>query len=141
MEEKGETVPGAEVHSTKEASRRVLTRKKLGIIVAVVVIGVALVIGLWGMVPPEYLSVSDVLGNVDGHMNKSIEVKGLVNDWNSTAHVFNLTDGENDLTVRYANLPEGFSNGKNVVVRGILREDDAPFLESDEIVVGCPSKY
>lgn len=143
MEEKTESLSETEEVDEAEPEKRprMLTKRKLGIVIAVIVIGVALVIGLWGMAPPDYPTVSEIVGNVNAHINKSIDVMGSVDDWNSSARTFNLTDGESTLLVAYSNVPEGFNNGKDVVVRGTLRDDDGPFIESKEITVGCPSKY
>ncbi|UCD92067.1 MAG: cytochrome c maturation protein CcmE [Methanobacteriota archaeon] len=143
MEEENSTEPEAldEEEQKEERPKRRLTKKRKGIIIAVIVIIVALVIGLWGAVPSDYLEVGDILANPLAYVDRSIEVKGLVADWDSTVKVFNLSDGENDLMVSYITLPEGFNNGKDVVVRGTLVDNDGLVLESSEITVGCPSKY
>jgi len=93
MEEKTESLSEKkEVDEAEPEKRpRMLTKRKLGIIIAVIVIGVALIIGLWGMAPPDYPTVSEIAGNVNAHMNKSVDVFGSVENWNSSARTFNLT--------------------------------------------------
>jgi cytochrome c-type biogenesis protein CcmE len=122
-------------------SKKRMSRRTKGVVIVVVVIAVALVIGLWGTAPANYLTVNDVITNSDNYQGKTIEVKGIVEDWNSTANTFNLADGDKKINVTYITVPEGFNNGKDVVVKGTLTGLLLLTIESQTISVGCPSKY
>ena len=135
-----ETKVGTEAERPK--SRLTGKRKKLLTAVAVlVIIALALFVGFWGNAPVPYMTVSQVNDNFDSYIDKEIEIKGLVENWNTTARTFDLTDEKSVLTVSYDNIPDGFNNGKEIVVSGILRGSNGLVLEADEITVGCPSKY
>jgi cytochrome c-type biogenesis protein CcmE len=122
-------------------SKKRMSRRTKGVVIVAVVIAVALVIGLWGTAPANYLSVNDVISHTDIYLNKTIEVKGIVEDWNSTANTFSLADGDKKINVTYTTVPEGFNNGKDVVVKGTLIDLPVLAIESQTISVGCPSKY
>lgn len=143
-EVESDEVQETEVGTEAEKPRSRLTgkRKKLLTAVAVlVIIALALVVGFWGNAPVPYMTVSQVNNNFDSYVDKEIEIKGLVENWNTTAKTFDLTDEKSVLTVSYSNIPDGFNNGKEIVVSGILRGSNGLLLEADEITVGCPSKY
>ncbi len=124
--------------------RKGLSRKKkriLAIVVVLIVVAVAIVVGLWGNTPVPYMTVSNVTDNSSKYLDDEIEIKATVENWDSTGKTFNLTDEESSLMVSYVTLPDGFNNGKEIVVKGILRDDGGLILEATEIIVGCPSKY
>jgi cytochrome c-type biogenesis protein CcmE len=126
----------------KPKSRLTGKRRKLVTAVAVlVIIALALVVGLWGNAPVPYMTVSEVTDHSSSYLDKEIEIKGFVQNWNTTARTFDMTDEESVLTVSYDNIPDGFNNEKEIVVSGILKGSNGLVLEADEITVGCPSKY
>ncbi|MCK5291290.1 MAG: cytochrome c maturation protein CcmE [Thermoplasmata archaeon] len=134
----------AKVETEAERPRSRLTgkRKKLLTAVAVlVIIALALVVGFWGNTPVPYMTVSQVIDNSNSYVDKEIEIKGFVENWNSTARTFDLTDEESVLSVSYDVIPDGFNNGKEIVVSGVLKGTNGVVLEADKITVGCPSKY
>jgi cytochrome c-type biogenesis protein CcmE len=133
----GKTEEGGKVAKSKKR----MSRRTKGVVIVVLVIAVALVIGLWGTAPANYLTVNDVISNSDSYKGKTIEVKGIVEDWNSTANTFSLADGDKKINVTYITVPEGFNNGKDVVVKGTLMDLPVITIESQTISVGCPSKY
>lgn len=135
-----ETKVGTEAE--KPRSRLTGKRKKLLTAVAVlVIIALALVVGFWGNAPVPYMTVSQVIDNPSSYVDKEIEIKGLVENWNTTARTFDLTDDESVLTVSYDSIPDGFNNEKEIVVSGVLKGTNGLVLEADKITVGCPSKY
>jgi cytochrome c-type biogenesis protein CcmE len=131
-----------ETEVTRPKSKWTGKRKKLLTAVAVlVIIALALVIGFWGNAPVPYMTVSQVTDNSSSYIDKEIEIKGSVENWNITARTFDMTDEESVLSVSYDIIPDGFNNGKEIVVSGILRGTNGLVLDADEITVGCPSKY
>ena len=73
-----------------------------------------------------------------------MEIKGIVgiDSMDSKNKTFVLTDGKNDLRINYnGSLPSNFEEGKDIIVKGILRQRDELLLEAKEIKVGCASKY
>lgn len=125
-------------------------KKKLGkkgviIIVAIVIIIIVLIVGLWGMTGGEdYPTPSEILKDKTKHLNNHVEVRGTVKQdtLDTQNKTFVLTDDKADLLVNYTDfLPSNFEEGKDVVVKGTLREQIIVFIEADEIVVGCASKY
>lgn len=122
------------------SKRKVTKRQKRLLFVSLVII-MALIIGLWGTTSLDYLTVSDVVIHPELYTNKTIAVMGTVDDWNSSAKSFNLSDNTNKIAVSYIILPEGFNNGKDIVVMGVLEENNGFDIKAKEIIVGCPSRY
>jgi cytochrome c-type biogenesis protein CcmE len=140
----GEEVPETEMETGDKKARSGFTGKKKKILTAVavlVIISLALVVGLWGNAPVPYMTVSEVTNHSSSYLNKEIEIKGIVKNWNTTARTFEMTDEESRLVVSYDNIPDGFNNEKEIVVSGILTGANGLVLEAEEITVGCPSKY
>lgn len=53
---------------------------------------------------------------------------------------FTITDGDRDLSVRYAGqVPDNFEEGAEVIVEGIFR--GRPVFEAVTMLAKCPSKY
>ena len=67
-----------------------------------------------------YLRVSQVLENPSYYNNQEIEVIGIVEDYNGGD--FNLTEGDNKIAINTSDvsIPGDFSNGIEVVVRGVF---------------------
>jgi cytochrome c-type biogenesis protein CcmE len=119
--------------------------KRNKIIIAVIIILAAVGICVWGMIPPEFLTVSEVMDNPNKYKGKEIEVKGTVANLNATGPVktFDLTDGKSVMHVEYEGaLPSEFKEGKDVVVKGKLEARGEEWVfKATEITVGCPSKF
>lgn len=140
----GEEVPETETEiGDKKAKSRFTGKKKkiLTVVAVLVIVSLALVVGLWGNAPVPYMTVSETTNHSNSYLNKEIEIKGIVKNWNATARTFEMTDEDSSLVVSYDNIPDGFNNEKEIVVRGILTGANGLVLEAEEIIVGCPSKY
>jgi cytochrome c-type biogenesis protein CcmE len=141
-EAESDEVQEAGTGGEKPKSRLTGKRRKLLTLVAVlVIVALALFVGFWGNTPVPYKTVSQVVDNSSSYVDKEIEVKGFVGNWNVAEKTFDMTDETSVLTVSYLNIPDGFNNGKEIVVSGILKGSNGLVLEADEITVGCPSKY
>lgn len=129
------------------------TAKKFKLVLGVGVIFLFIVIGfsaLDGFVSP-YKTVSDVVNHPQDYTNRHVQVEGyVVKDsvsWAPPVLKFAITDGENQLDVRYEGvLPGSFPIGKvgtqskiDVVVIGSMA--DTGEFTADQILVKCPSKY
>ncbi|MEE9116166.1 MAG: hypothetical protein V3U09_04635, partial [Thermoplasmata archaeon] len=93
-ETEGDEVQESKVGTEAERPRSRLTgkRKKLLTAVAVlVIIALALVVGFWGNAPVPYMTVSQVIDNPNSYVDKEIEIKGLVENWNTTERTFDMT--------------------------------------------------
>jgi len=92
-----------------------------------------------------YLSVTQITGNPDRYVSKSIQVMGVVTAGslvrgNDGTLSFTLTDGGETIGVNYRGAaPQNFDQGREVVVVGSLTEEVN--LEASKILVKCPSKY
>lgn len=119
--------------------------KKTTILIAVVVIIIVLIIGVGGMGGGEdYMTVSDILEDEGKYLDKYIEVRGVVKEesWDMFNRSFILIDDDNEMFMNYTELlPSNFEEGKDVVVKGTLRNKEALEIEVKDIEVGCPSKY
>ncbi|MEE8402661.1 MAG: cytochrome c maturation protein CcmE [Candidatus Hydrothermarchaeaceae archaeon] len=129
------------------------TAKRSKLILGVGVIFLFIVIGfsaLDGFVNP-YKTVSDVVNHPQDYTNRHVQVEGyVVKDsvsWTPPVLKFAITDGENQLDVRYEGaLPGSFPVGEtgsqskiDVVVIGSMA--DTGEFTADQILVKCPSKY
>jgi cytochrome c-type biogenesis protein CcmE len=136
---------GAASPEGQKPAKKLRLGKILPAIIGIVVIVLVLVAGTWGMWGgTDYPSVKDVLGDQGKYLNKYVEVRGTVKlqslDVNNTTFV--LSEGSSDIRVNYTGaLPANFEEGKDVVVKGTLRNLGGLVLVSKEIVVGCASKY
>jgi cytochrome c-type biogenesis protein CcmE len=132
--------------SDKKKKKKRLS-KKAKVIIAVLVIIIVIFIGLWGMHSSgDYKTVSEVLNNKDKYLNKYVEVKGTVekDSISLSNKTFIISDENNELLVNYTtfgSLPGSFEEGKDVVIKGTLREDIVMYIDAKEVVVGCASKY
>lgn len=119
----------------------------VGIILLFVIIGFS---ALDGFVSP-YKTVSDVVDHPQDYTGRLVQVEGYVVkesiDWLPPVLKFAITDGENQLDVRYEGvLPGSFPTGKtsdqsriDVVVVGSMT--DAGEFVAGQVLVKCPSKY
>lgn len=119
--------------------------KLMPALIAVVVIALVLVVGTWGMWGgSDYPSVKDVVSDKGRYLDKYLEMRGTVKllslDVNNTTFV--LYEGASELRVNYTGaLPQNFEEGKDVVVKGTMRNENGLVIKAKEIVVGCASKY
>ena len=113
----------------------------LGLIVVVSLLATLL------LTPPEgSKSVDEVLASPDEYKGESISVRGIVKNgsYNLTEGAFILSGDNSELSVTIGStqLSTAFSEGKTILVTGILVETNGEWeLRSEEIEVGCPSKY
>ena len=99
------------------------------------------------LTPPEgSKSVDEVLTSPDEYRGESISVRGVVKNgsYNLSNGDFILSGEDNELSVTIGStqLSTAFSEGKTILVTGILVEVNNEWeLRSEKIEVGCPSKY
>ena len=99
------------------------------------------------LTPPEgSKSVDEVVINPDEYRGESISVRGVVKNgsYNLSNGDFILSGEDNELSVTIGStqLSTAFSEGKTILVTGILVEVNNEWeLRSEKIEVGCPSKY
>ena len=92
-----------------------------------------------------YLSVEQVLGDVGRYKGRSVQIMGIVSNnsisrGENGAVSFSLTNGKEVLPVVYnGSMPNGFDQGKDVVIVGTMKGDGT--LQASQILVKCPSKY
>ena len=100
---------------------------------------------LWGMVPEEIYEVSQITDNPGDYLEKEIQIKGMVKDWNITDE-FTLADSNDQTLTIKANhtssFPDGFGNNETVVVKGLFTQINGVYvIQSYSMQIGCPSKY
>ncbi|UCE73752.1 MAG: cytochrome c maturation protein CcmE [Methanomassiliicoccales archaeon] len=160
MSESDETIEenaddkGNEIDSSSESldepkskkKRKGLSSKRNKVLIVVAIISVALIIVLWGAAPGDYLTMEEVVENSDSYIGKEVEVIGKVGNWTGGQN-FTLVGRDNEsvemFVVHEKALPDGFEEGKDVVVKGKLENVDGvlTFRSNHPIQVGCPSKY
>jgi cytochrome c-type biogenesis protein CcmE len=92
-----------------------------------------------------YLSVTQVVNNPSKYEGNSIQVIGsLVDDTivrsDDGTLRFEITDNDNDIQVIYHGIPpQNIEQSTSIVVIGSL--DNEGGLESNQLLVKCPSKY
>jgi cytochrome c-type biogenesis protein CcmE len=133
--------------------RKRMPRKRRRLLIAIVIIALALVIIFWGWdtTGKSFLEVTPIssdataIGTGASHyVGEYLEVQGNVNNWFGTGN-FTLTDRTNlndsISVIMNGTLPSGFENGKSVVVKGIISAGLPVTLLTNEVTVGCASKY
>ncbi|MCK4757317.1 MAG: cytochrome c maturation protein CcmE [Thermoplasmata archaeon] len=143
MEEEKQIPEQTEPAKTKE--KRKITEKQIKLLVFIVIIIAMASILLWGMVPEEIYEVSQITDNPAAYLDKEIQIKGMVKDWNVTDE-FTLADSNDQaLTIRAnhtAAFPDGFGNDETVVVKGLFTQVNGTYvIQSYSMQIGCPSKY
>lgn len=125
--------------------RKVLSSRRNKVLIVVIIIVIALIIGLWGAAPGNYMSVKDVVKNSAKYIGEEVEVKGKVGNWTGGQNFTIFDDNNASIAIEVAHsgaLPEGFAEGKLVVVKGKLEDaENGLTIKSTKIQVGCPSKY
>lgn len=109
------------------------TSKLLAIIILIISI-VALVFLLVLSTRP-YLTVAQVIENPSYYNNQEIEVIGVVQDYDGED--FNLTEASYKIAIDTSEtiIPDDFSNGIEVVVRGIFNQ--SLILYAIQIITQC----
>lgn len=92
-----------------------------------------------------YISVGEIAGRPEKYSGKNVQVIGVA-DMDSVMNQgggvvsFDITDeGERISVVYRGTMPQNFDQSEQVVVIGTVNEAGA--LESEQILVKCPSKY
>ncbi len=100
--------------------------------------------GLSTFVNP-YISVTQILSNPDKYVGRAIQVIGVA-DFDSVKPEeggivnFDITDEGQRLSIVFqGSLPQNFDQSTQVVVIGSVTSDG--FIESDQLLVKCPTKY
>lgn len=119
-----------------------MNKVKLLAIVALPVIFVVLVSGVFSQNVSPYVSVSQVKqGNM---VQRNIQVYGQAIietiNYNRDTNIlsFDLTDGNNTVTVQYHGIVNNLQNSTEVVAIG---EYKGGIVQAEKILVKCPSKY
>jgi len=120
--------------------------KQVRIALLVIVVSVIAVILLWGMVPEPIYEVGSVLEDIDDLDGQYINVKGTIVSWEAGQSNYTLADSnDGNLTLEVTHtgpFPEGFGMEATIVAKGIVKKGTPVVkMSSDEIQIGCPSKY
>lgn len=135
--------------STDDGSLRAgrkVTERQVKIIAVVVIVAVLATVLLWGMVPDKIYELHEVEDRIDDLNGEYVSVKGVIVIWESGLSNFTMAD-TNDMntTILVSHtgpLPEGFGINATAVVKGTLhKSSNSILMDSDEIQIGCPSKY
>jgi hypothetical protein len=107
---------------------------------------VIIIVLVWNMVPERIYEVSNVMDEIDDLDGEYINVKGVVVSWESGQSNYTLADANDaNLTIEATHtsgFPEGFGLDATVVAKGIVKKGSSHIsLKTDEIQIGCPSKY
>ncbi|UCE39476.1 MAG: cytochrome c maturation protein CcmE [Thermoplasmata archaeon] len=143
-EEVGEDTQEEPKKETKPKRKRFFSRRNK-VLIVVAIVAIALIVVLWGAAPPDYDEVRDIVKNRGKYLGDEVTVKGKVGNWTGGKN-FTLVDDKNAsfaiFVVHEKAMPEGFAEGKVVVVEGKLEEGEFGLtIISTKIQVGCPSKY
>ena len=110
--------------------------KKSKVIVVLILITSFVAIGFLLILSTRpYLTVAQVLENPSNYNNQEIEVIGIVQDYSSGN--FNLTEGSYKIVIETSGItiPDDFSNGIQVVVRGVFVLSS--ILNANQILTQC----
>jgi hypothetical protein len=125
---------------------RRFSRKQVRIIGVVAIVGVLVAILLWGMVPEPIYEIDQVMKEPGSYDGKWINLKGVVISWEAGTSFFVLADSDNrNMTIDVTHsgpIPEGFGLNVTAIVKGTFHSGGGVnTMDSEEIQVGCPSKY
>jgi cytochrome c-type biogenesis protein CcmE len=137
---------GSKDASAEKSKGKRVSEKKLKMIVVVVVVAVLVAILLWGMVPDRIYELREVHEKIDDLDGQEVSVKGVVISWEAGDNNFTFADTQdNNLTIEVTHtgpIPEGFGIEATAVIKGIVHKVDGQIrMDSEEIQIGCPSKY
>ena len=147
-----ESPTGEEVETTtdEEAPEKLrskgISSKQIRIGVVVAVVAVLVVILLWGMVPDKIYEVHQAVNDIDVLDGEYVSVKGIIVSWEIGSSDFTIADtNDENITIQVQHtgpIPEGFGINATAVVKGIIRKSTpVDKMDTDEIQIGCPSKY
>ncbi len=140
------SAPGGDETPTSSRPRRRFSERRLKVVIVLIVVAVIVIVLLWGMVPERIYEVREVADDLAGFEGEYINVKGVIVNWDTSSHNFTLADSNDDnltmLVIHSGAIPEGFGLNVTVVVKGIISQAGGKLkMDSDEIQIGCPSKY
>ncbi len=126
--------------------KRKVSERQVKIIAVVVIVAVLVTVLLWGMVPDKIYELREVEDRIDELNGEYVSVKGVIVSWESGLSNFTLADtkdmNKTILVYHTGPMPEGFGINATAVVKGTLHKSSSSILmNSDEIQIGCPSKY
>ncbi len=106
----------------------------------------AFAIFFMGVDPEVQYSVDEILDNAYEHEDSIVFVRGAVasNSTDEDSRTFIINGPSKSILVDYsgAAVPDGYSEGITISVRGIMVVDDGTWrINAQEIQTGCPSKY
>ncbi len=147
-----ESPTGEEVETTteEEAPEKLrskgISSKQIRIGVVVAVVAVLVVVLLWGMVPDKIYEVHQAVDDIDSLDGEYVSVKGLIVSWEVGSSDFTIADtNDENITIQVQHtgpIPEGFGINATAVVKGVIRKSTpVDKMDTDEIQIGCPSKY
>lgn len=127
-------------------------RRQRRLLIAVIVAAVALVVIIWGWSSTggSFIDVADIVNASTSTVPQKylgrIEVRGVVGEWSgaddSNFQLVDTGDASKWMDVTSASVyPEGFENGKTIVVAGELDANLPLHMTASKITVGCSSKY
>ncbi|MCK4970240.1 MAG: cytochrome c maturation protein CcmE [Thermoplasmata archaeon] len=123
-----------------------ISSKQIRIGVVVAVVAVLVVVLLWGMVPDKIYEVHQAVDDIDSLDGEYVSVKGLIVSWEVGTSDFIIADtNDENITIMVQHtgpIPEGFGINATAVVKGTIHKaEPADRMKTDEIQIGCPSKY
>jgi len=129
-------------------SRRKVSEKQIKVIVIVVVVAVLVTVLLWGMVPDKIYELREVEDRINELDGEYVSVKGVIVSWETGQSNFTMADTKDGsmtiLVTHTGPIPEGFGINATAVVKGTVHKSVGGVsitMKSDEIQIGCPSKY
>ena len=127
-----------------EKKPRKISEKQIKIFAVVTIVAIIVLVLLWGMTPGKIYDVSEILKDTNKFDNKELNIIGIVAGWKYPSSNFSLVDSRDEISainITYNRaFPENFGNNQTVVVTGIFKSD-MNNIDSQNIQIGCPSKY
>jgi len=134
-------VEGSQSEQPQPAARprRISKKKERVVVVTVLIVVIAILIAFWGSQPQRTYSPTDIVNSPQQFIGKTVQVRGLAMEANTTNLTFVLGDFNKNLTVHYSALPTGFQVGIEMIVKGSvqMRDGDWGFV-AQEVLVGHP---
>jgi cytochrome c-type biogenesis protein CcmE len=142
MGQEGKRRPG---QKTSEVKTMKITQKHV-LIVVLLAVSAGLAYDSMANYMNPYIPVADVASNPAKYMGKSLQVIGIVEPGsveftNDGRLNFVLMDDSGSIPVTYQGIPPNNleDEGNSVVVLGEIGDNE--IIESEELLVKCPSKY
>jgi cytochrome c-type biogenesis protein CcmE len=135
-----------EIDVPVESKGKRVSEKKIKVAVVIIVVAVLVAILLWGMVPDRIYELDEVLENIESLDGEEVSIKGVIVNWETGLSNFTFADTQNEnitIEVNHAGpIPEGFGIEATAVIKGIVHKGDTHiWMDSEDIQIGCPSKY